>query len=90
MLANILNSIVNNSSEIYDNNKPYSFIKFLNFYEQSIDVKIIINEYNEYIQQWYIAKNNQVDVNLYKQLIQQQYFALLQEISIDLLFIFGS
>lgn len=83
MLANILNSIVNNSSEIYDNNKPYSFIKFLNFYEQSIDVKIIINEYNEYIQQWYIAKNNQVDVNLYKQLIQQQYFALLQEISID-------
>ena len=83
MLANILNSIVNNSSEIYDNNKPYSFIKFLNFYEQSIDVKIIINEYNEYIQQWYIAKNNQVDVNLYKQLTQQQYIALLKEITLD-------
>ena len=83
MLANILNSIVNNSTEIFDNDKPYSFIKFLNFYDQSIDVKYIINEYNEYIQQWYIAKNNQVDVNLYKQLTQQQYIALLKEITVD-------
>lgn len=83
MLADILNSIVNNSTEILDNNKPYSFIKFLQFYKQSVDVKYIINEYNEYIQQWYITKNNQVDVNLYKQLTQQQYIALLKEITLD-------
>jgi len=83
MLADILNSIVNNSNEVYDDDKPYSFIRFLKFYDQSINVKYIINEYNEYIQQWCVAKNNQVDVNLYKQIIQQQYYALLKEISID-------
>lgn len=82
MLTNILNTIVNNDSEVYDENKPYSFITFVKFYSSSVNIKYIINDYNNYIQQWYIIKNEQVDEQAVKHIIQQQYIALLQEISL--------
>lgn len=83
MLKNILNTIINNDNVVYDENKPYSFITFLKYYDNAVDIKTIISEYEEYIQQWCVTKNNQYNIDIYKQIIQQQYIALLQEITLD-------
>ena len=83
MFENILNTIVNDDITVYDENKPYSFIEFAQFYTFNVKTSSIIQEYNEYIQQWYIVKNNQISDTIINSQIQKQYIQLLKEITLN-------
>lgn len=82
-LTKIPNSIINPNSTVYsDSTAPYPYITFASF-TNTIDTQEILNEYNDYVQQWSSVKHKHTSQDTFKKYIHSKYIELLHEITLN-------
>lgn len=68
-----------------DLTNPFSFVDFLKYFNfKTINNLDYINEYNQYLKNWYIIKQENSELTL-KEIIKQSYITLLKEIQFNYL-----
>lgn len=78
----IPNSIVNtNSTSYYDDIEPYSYISFVNFFNDTHNN--LITNYNEYIFNWKKIKNSNTSPQEFDTFIIDRYITLLNDITLN-------